>query len=396
MNHRPHTATWLVFVLAGAFAPMPAYATFGSATAAILAQTAQQAQDFIKSMLGNQQTNENIVAAGTNTTNSIKALAKANTLNAQQSTTATVAAMRQQQMANGVVNLYKAQAGLTPPAGSCMQTQAAEEGVVSAQQASADTANTASALAMSNAGVPMDSVAANNAHVTRITTAASAAAYASAVAAQTHGQAFQSGALFHPAPVPKTSSSAGGSSTSQPLSPQQTAALFAAEVTAPTPIGAPTADLSNGHGAAVWRSAGLAADARLSMAQSAVRQTMRWRDPTPSLAQWASTISGLNSPSGVFLKGKLAANKDLGVSSDTELKWLAEARFQNPLWYAAMSGADQEMLVRSLVFMEAQSLVMQDRELRLLEHMESMEAVQVAMQTRHHERRVIAALGTSH
>lgn len=383
---------WIGVIVAG-LAPIPAQATFGSATAAIIAQTMQQASQFVKSMLGNQQTNENIMAAGVNTTNSIKALAKANTLNTQQSTTDVVAAMQQRQMASGVVNLYKAQAGLTPPPASCMQTDAAEEYSVGATQASADTANSTASLALNNAGVPLDVAAAQSAHVTRITTATSAAAYQSAIAAQTQGRAFQSGSLFHPPPPPKTVSNTSGSPS---LTPAQTATLFTAELTAPVPIGAPSADLSNSHGAAVWQSASLAANARLSLTQSAVRQTMRWRMPSPALTQWAQAISKMNTPSGVFMKQKVAQDTQVGVSSDVMLKWLTAARFGNPLWYSAMSGADKTMLIRSLVFMEAQSLAMQNRELRLLERMETLEAVQVSMQTRHRERRVIASLGATH
>ena len=96
------------------------------------------------------------------------------------------------------------------------------------------------------------------------------------------------------------------------------------------------------------------------------------------------------------MKQKLAQDHATGVSSDTMLKWLAAGRFQNPLWYQSMSGANQTVLVRSLVFMAAQSLAMQDRELRLLERMESMDSTRTAMQVRHRERRVIATLGASH
>lgn len=395
LSIRRYAATGFV-ILAG-LAPLPAYATFGSTTAAVIAQTTQQAEQFVKSMIGSQQTNENIVAGATNTTNAIKASTKANALLAQQSATAKVAAMRQQQQANGIIDLYKAQSGLTPPAASCMQTEAAEEDTVGAAQAGAASANAATSLSLNNAGVPLDTAAAQSAHVTRITTAAAAAAYQSAVAAQTQGRAFQAGALFHPAP-PATASASGstGSGVSQALTPTQTATLFAAEITAPTPIGAPTSDLSNGHGAAVWRATTLAANARLSLAQAALRQTLRWRVPSTALAQWAQAISKMNTPSGLFLKQKLAQDHATGVSSDTMLKWLAAGRFQNPLWYQSMSGANQTVLVRSLVFMAAQSLAMQDRELRLLERMESMDSTRTAMQVRHRERRVIATLGASH
>lgn len=384
-------------VLAG-LAPLPAHATFGSATAAIIAQTTQQATQFVKSMLGQQQTNENIVAGATNTTNAIKSSTKANALLAQQSATAKVAAMRQQQQANGIIDLYKAQSGLTPPASSCMQTDAAEEDTVGAAQAGAASASAATSLSLNNAGVPLDTAAAQSAHVSRITTAAAAAAYQSAVAAQTQGRAFQAGALFHPAPPASSagsSTSPANGSGSPALTPTQTATLFAAEVTAPTPIGAPTSDLSNGHGAAVWRATALAANARLSLAQAALRQTLRWRVPSPALATWAQAIGRMSTPSGLFLKQKLAQDYATGVSSDTMLKWLAAGRFQNPLWYQSMSGATQTALVRSLVFMEAQSLAMQDRELRLLERMEAMDSTRMAMQTRHRERRVIATLGAS-
>lgn len=379
---------------------VPAWATYGSAVpqrAAIAAQIVSaitsETTTLERSLV---EIDHNIVAAGSNITNAIKALMKANVETAQQQATAFASAMRQSRSAANVVHLYQTQMGLQPPPAACLQTEAAQQSVVGAAQMSAAASATTKALANWNRGVPVDSAAAKTARITRTTTVAASAAYNAAVNQQTHGGAFQSGALFHPTPAatsPSHGSSSASPSATASLTPAQLAAIYVGEITAPSPIGAPAAGFTRGSGGAAWQAALLAARSRLSLAQGAVRQTLRWRTPSPALQGWAQAIAHDSSPSGVYLKGKLQAAPNEGVSSDVMLKWLAQSRFENPLWYNAESGATQTGLLRSITFMLAQSLMMQDRQLRVSERIEALEATRLAMAERHRERTVLTHLG---
>jgi hypothetical protein len=376
---------------------VPAWATYGSATpqraliaAQIVTAITTETTTLERSLV---EIDHNIVSAGSNITNALKALMKTNVQTAKQETTALASAMRQSRSAANIMRLYQMQSGLQPPPAACLQTEAAQQSLVGAAQVNAASASTSVALSSWNQGVPIDAAAAKSARITRTTTIATSAAYNQALNQQTKGVAFQSAALFHPAP-PASSSTTGpsSSSTQSPLTPAQLAAIYAGEITNPSPIGTPPASLTQGSGSATWQAALLAAQARMSLAQGTLRQTVRWRTASPALQAWAQTIAKDSSPSGVYLKGKIQSAKNEGVSSDVMLKWLAQARFQNPLWYNAESGATQTGLLRSLTFMLAQSLMMQDRQLRISERIESMEAARLAMAERHRERSVLASL----
>lgn len=376
---------------------VPAWATYGSA----VAQRALIATQIVTAITTETTTLErslveidhNIVSAGSNITNAIKALMKTNVQTAQQETTALASAVRQSRSAANIMRLYQMQSGLQPPPAACLQTEAAQQSLVGAAQVNAASASTSAALANWNQGVPVDVAAAKSARITKTTTIAASAAYNQAVSQQTKGAAFQAAALFHPAPPVSPSTAGASSSSGRPaLTPAQLAAIYTGEITNPSPIGAPPASLTQGSGGATWQAAVLAAQARMSLAQGTLRQTVRWRTASPALQSWAQTIAKDSSPSGVYLKGKIQSAKSEGVSSDVMLKWLAQARFENPLWYNAESGATQTGLLRSLTFMLAQSLMMQDRQLRISERIESIEAARLAMAERHRERSVLASL----
>lgn len=390
---RTAVGVWGLFVVS----TVPAWASYGSA----VPQRALIATQIVTAITTETTTLErslveidhNIVSAGSNITNAIKALMKTNVETAQQETTALASVMRQSRSAANVMRLYQMQSGLQPPPTACLQTEAAQQSLVGAAQIDAASASTGAALTDWNQGVPIDAAAAQSARIMRTTTITASAAYNQAVNQQTKGVAFQSAALFHPAPPASSSTTSSSSLSAQPpLTPAQLAAIYAGEITSPSPIGTPPASLTQGSGGATWQAALLAAQARMSLAQGTLRQTVRWRTASPALQAWAQTIAKDSSPSGVYLKGKIQSAKSEGVSSDVMLKWLAQARFQNPLWYNAESGATQTGLLRSLTFMLAQSLMMQDRQLRISERIESIEAARLAMAERHRERSVLTGL----
>ena len=293
---------------------VPAWATYGSATpqraliaAQIVTAITTETTTLERSLV---EIDHNIVSAGSNITNALKALMKTNVQTAKQETTALASAMRQSRSAANIMRLYQMQSGLQPPPAACLQTEAAQQSLVGAAQVNAASASTSVALSSWNQGVPIDAAAAKAARITRTTTITTSAAYNQALNQQTKGVAFQAAALFHPTP-PASSSTTGPSSSSAqpPLTPAQLAAIYAGEITDPSPIGTPPASLTQGSGSATWQAALLAAQARMSLAQGTLRQTVRWRTASPALQAWAQTIAKDSSPSGVYLKGKIQSAK---------------------------------------------------------------------------------------
>ena len=160
---------------------VPAWATYGSA----VAQRALIATQIVTAITTETTTLErslveidhNIVSAGSNITNAIKALMKTNVQTAQQETTALASAVRQSRSAANIMRLYQMQSGLQPPPAACLQTEAAQQSLVGAAQVNAASASTSAALANWNQGVPVDVAAAKSARITKTTTIAASAAY---------------------------------------------------------------------------------------------------------------------------------------------------------------------------------------------------------------------------
>ncbi|MHB8564719.1 MAG: hypothetical protein ACYDDA_12415 [Acidiferrobacteraceae bacterium] len=384
-------------------ASAPAFALGGSATAAInlwglaientIIAVASAAK--AESVVGLNLLVQNIDAVGGNITSAIQGqtLAQGHMMNAQ--TSAVAAAMRQSRAGAGIMRLEQARLNLAPPSTSCEQTVAAQQMQAGSTLATAARQSASAQFSDWNSGAIPNPQIAKIAHVKSLNTPVAVAAYNRVLSQETRGQAFDSGALFHPStPPPSTTSS---QSSTPALNALTEAEAFNDEVISPNPLPPAPSGISEG-GRATWTNARRAETARLSLAQATMSGILKDRTPNVVLGDWASTMSQQPGASGVFLQQRISAWKlrhpaqPLAISKAMLLHWMTQSRFENPAWYQAVSGETSGALIRTLVFMQAQQLAMQDQENRLLQHIASLDSVRESIAVHAARRRSIQLL----